>query len=125
MDRTQTALRALLDAIGATGIEISRTMDEIVKERIFDLAGRHGLSESYGALLHLVALMDSDGGPLVPSSEEEGTSWDGYWRGLISALLCVAMHEQQSAPAVAGMVVRALLDEARAILQRPAPGSGA
>lgn len=85
------------------------------KARIFALVQDKNLSESFAAVLHLVAVMDT-GSPLTPKSEEERTSWEGYRRGLISALLCVAMHEQQCAPAAAAVLVSLLLDKARAIL---------
>lgn len=94
-------------------------MGIVAKVRIFALAQDQNLSKSFGALLHLVAAMDSGGRPPVPNSEEEAMSWEGYRRGLISALLCVAMHERQCAPAAAALLVSSLLDQARAILRNP------
>lgn len=99
-------------------------MGTVAKARIFALAQDQNLSKSCGALLHLVALMDSGGWPLVPNSEEERTSWEGYRRGLISALLCVAMHERQCAPAAAALLVSSLLDQAKAILRNPVRPNG-
>lgn len=86
------------------------------KARILALVKDQNLSESFAAVLHLVTVMDS-GKPLVPSSEDERTNWEGYRQGLISALLCLAMHEQQCAPAAAVILVRSLEDKARAILR--------
>jgi hypothetical protein len=85
------------------------------KGRILALAHDQNLSESFGAVLYLVAVMDS-GKPLVPNSEEERLSWVGYRRGHLSALLCMAMHEQQCVPTAAAILVSSLLDQARAIL---------
>lgn len=93
------------------------------KARILALAQDKNLNESFGAVLHLVAVMDS-GKPLVPCSEEERLSWEGYRRGLVSALLCVAMHEKQCAPAAAAILVRSLVDKARAILRSPSRPGG-
>lgn len=87
------------------------------KDRILALAKDQALGESFGTLLYMTALVDSAGKPLVPNSKEERLSWDGYRRGLISALLCVAMHEQQCAPKAAALLVNSLLDQARAILR--------
>jgi hypothetical protein len=90
------------------------------KGRILALAHDQNLSGSFGAVLHLVALMDS-GKPLVPNSEEERLSWAGYRRGHLSALLCLAMHERQCAPKDAALLVHSLLDKARAILRTVRP----
>ncbi|WP_370382358.1 hypothetical protein [Catenulispora sp. GAS73] len=94
------------------------------KSRIHALANRLYLSDSYGALLHLTALMDSDPRTLVPKSEEERLSWEGHMLGLVSALHCVAMHEQQWEPHIASEIVDSLLNQARYILQEPAHGTG-
>lgn len=94
------------------------------KGRILALAKDQNLSESFGAVLHLVAVMDS-GTPLVPDSEEERLSWAGYRRGHTSALLCMAMHEQQCAPTDAVVLVSSLLDKAWAILRSVRPESEA
>lgn len=96
-------------------------MPDAHKARIFALAQNQNLSESFGALLHLVAVMDCGGRPLVPNSEDERLSWDSYRRGLISALFCVVMHEQQCAPTAAALRVNSLLDQARAILRTVRP----
>jgi hypothetical protein len=90
------------------------------KARILALAKDQNLSESFGAVLHLVAFMDS-GKPLVPDSEEERLSWAGYRRGHLSALLCMAMHEQQCVPTDAVVLVSSLLDKARVILRPSRP----
>lgn len=91
-------------------------MADSPKTRIFALAHEQNLSESFGSLLNLVAAMYCDGRPLVPDSEDERLSWAGYQRGLISALLCMAMHEQQCAPTAAALLVRSLLDQARSVM---------
>ena len=93
------------------------------KPRVLALAQDKNLNESFGAVLHLVAVMDSRK-PLVPCSEEERTSWEGYRRGLISALLCVTTHEQRCAPAAAALLVQSLLDKARAILRSSSQSEG-
>lgn len=93
------------------------------KARILALAHDQNLSESYGALLHVVALLDSGDKPLTPNSDDERLNWEGYRRGLISALLCMAMHERQCAPAAAAILVQSLLDKARAILRTSQPES--
>ena len=102
-------------ATGAAGLNVATP-----KDRIFALAQDKNLSESLGAVLHAVALLDS-GKPSIPNSEDERLSWDGYRRGLISALLCVAMHEQQCAPKDAALLVHSLLDQAGAILRTARP----
>ena len=95
----------------ACGVEATTS-----KARILALAHDKNLSESFGVLLHLVAVMDS-GKPLVPDSEEERLSWAGYRRGHLSVLLCMAMHEQQCVPTAAVVLVSSLLDQARVILR--------
>lgn len=98
-------------------------MADTPKSRIFALATTLDLTESYGALLHMTAVMDSDPNTLQPKTEEERTVWDGHILGLISALHCVAMHEQGFEPEVAAEIVDSHLNMARAILQAPRPGS--
>lgn len=98
-------------------------MDKTTKSRVIALARRLDLSESYGVLLYMTAVMDSEPSTLVPKSEEERLTWDGHVHGLVSALHCIAMHEQQYEPNVAAEIVDSLLNQARYLVQKPAPGS--
>ena len=91
------------------------------KGRILALANDLNLSGSYGALLHMAAVMDSGTGPLVPNTEEERLTWDGHMRGLVSALHCVTLHEWQCAPDAAAEIVDSLLGQARSILRTVRP----
>lgn len=93
------------------------------KGRILALANDLNLSESYGALLHMAAVMGSGAAPLVPKSEKERLTWDGHMQGLVSALHCVILHERQCAPDAAAEIVDSLLGQARSILRnvRPEP----
>jgi hypothetical protein len=91
------------------------------KGRILALVHDQNLSEGFGAVLHQVALLDSGTDPLTPNSEDERLSWDGYRRGLVSALLCLAMHEQRCAPKDAALLVHLLLDQARETMRTVRP----
>lgn len=99
-------------------------MDVNQKARVIALAKRLDLSDSCGALLYMTAVMESDGKTLIPKTEEERLTWDGHMYGLVAALHCIAMEEQQYDPEVAAEIVGSLLDQARYLLQKPAPGSG-
>jgi len=97
--QVSAVLSADTSATGATRLNVATP-----KDRILTLAQDKNLSESLGAVLHAVALLDS-GKPSIPNSEDERLSWDGYRRGLISALLCVARHGQQCARKDAGLLL--------------------
>lgn len=91
------------------------------KGRILALANDLNLSESYGALLHMAAVMGSGAAPLVPKSEKERLTWDGHMQGLVSALHCVILHERQCAPDAAAEIVDSLLGQAGSILRNVRP----
>lgn len=103
--------------------EAKRPMTKTPKARILALAQSADFSDSFGALLHMTALLISDPKTLVPKTEEERSAWGGHLDGLHAALLCLARHEQQCAPEVAAETVGSVLSRARAILQESAPGS--
>jgi len=103
--------------------EAKSLMNGSPKERIFALAKNADFSESFGALLHMTALLVSDPKTLVPEIDEERIAWDGHLDGLHAALLCLARCEQQCAPEVAADAVGLLLNQAHVILQEPTPGS--
>lgn len=103
--------------------EAKRLMAGSPKARIFALAENADFSESFGALLHMTALLVSDPKTLVPKIDEERIAWDGHLDGLHAALLCLARCERRCAPEVAAEAVGSLLRQARVILQEPTPGS--
>ncbi|SRR2546423_806885 len=91
-------------------------MGDTPKFRILALAKPLDLSESYGALLHLTALMESDPATLVPESEEEQMDWQGHLRGLHAALRCLVMQERQCRPHRAAAIVDKHIAEAAGLL---------
>lgn len=99
-------------------------MPNTPKARVIALAQGLNLSTSYGALLYMAALVDGEPSTLLPKSEEERFVWDGHLLGLISALHCVAMHEQHFDPSVVGEIVDSQLMQARYILRKPTLGNG-
>lgn len=125
MDCTGTERCALVGITNTPAIEANRLMDTTPKARIFALAKDLGLSESYGALLHMTAAMGSESTTLVPTSEEERLTWEGHLFGLVAALHCVVMQEQRYDPDSAAEIVDIHLSKARGILQRPTSESGA
>ena len=95
------------------------------KTRIFALAKSLDLSEGYGVLLYLTALLEFDPSTLVPQSEEERMDWQGHLRGLHAALQCLLMYETQCTPQKAARMVNKHLTEATALFVHGAdPGSG-
>jgi len=122
MHCTETGHCAVAKASDAPAVGTARPM-ATPKSHILALATSLDLSASYGALLHMTAVLDSE--PRTPAkTEEERTTWDGHILGLISALHCVAMQEQHFAPEAAAEIVDSQLSQARAILQHPASESG-
>ena len=103
--------------------EDKRPVTQTPKARILAVAKSADFSDSFGALLHMTALLISDPKTLVPKTEEERSAWGGHLDGLHAALLCLARHEQQCAPEAAAETVGSLLNRARTILQDSAPGS--
>jgi hypothetical protein len=103
--------------------EAESPMTKTSKARILGLAKRVDLSDGFGALLHMTALMVSDAKTLVPYTEEERFAWGGHLDGLHAALLCLVRHEQQCDPEVAAEIVDSLLSRAQIILQQSPPGS--
>jgi hypothetical protein len=78
-------------------------------------------TDGYGAVLHLVVLMELDPEIPEPQSDEERANWQGHLEGLRAALLCLAMHERALDPESAAMFVDEQLEQARAELQRLRP----
>ena len=113
------------DTISATeGTQVAEAARPMAtpKSHILALATSLDLSASYGALLHMTAVMEAE--PRTPAkTEEERTVWDGHILGLISALHCVAMQEKHFEPEAAAEIVDSHLNMARTVLQSPALGS--
>lgn len=87
------------------------------KKMILQATAGQGHTDSYGALLHLAALMSLDPYVPAPESDEERANWQGHGNGLRSALLCLAMHERQLGPEDAVVVVDDQLTQAYAVLE--------
>ncbi|MBS2545408.1 recombinase family protein [Catenulispora sp. NL8] len=102
--------------------EAERTLPTAAKARILALVETADLSDGFGALLHMAAVLGSDSKTLVPKTEEERFAWAGHMDGLHAALMCLARHEQQQAPEVAAQIVDSLMGQAEAILQESAAG---
>jgi len=77
-----------------------------------------GHTDGYGALLHLVGLMELDPETPKPRSDEERANWQGHFEGLRAALLCLTMHERELDPESAAVAVDEQLELARAALER-------
>lgn len=75
-----------------------------------------GHTDSYGVLLHLIAVMGVDPKALFPASDEERAVWRGHFKGLKAALLCLAMYEQELEPGAAAAVVNQHIVDAMSIL---------
>ena len=88
------------------------------KALINKIVAEQGHTDGYGALLHLVVLMELDPEIPKPRSNEERANWQGHLEGLRAALLCLAMHECTLGPESAAIVVGEQLEQARAELQR-------
>jgi hypothetical protein len=73
----------------------STSPESSAKEMILQASAGQGHTDSYGALLHLTALMSLDPYVPTPESDEERANWQGHGNGLRSALLCLAMHERE------------------------------
>ena len=80
-----------------------------------------GHTDGYGALLHLVVLMQLDPEIPKPRSDEERANWQGHLEGLRAALLCLAMHERTLDPESAARAVEEQVEQARAELGRLRP----
>ena len=78
---------------------------ESTKASILSRVVQEGHTDSYGVVLHLVAVMGTEPKALNPRTEREHAEWSGHFRGLKAALLCLVMHEQKVKPASAAMVV--------------------
>ena len=92
-------------------------MCESAKASILNRFMQDGHTYGYGALLHLIALMELDPKAPKPQSDEERANWQGHLEGLRAALLCLAMQERTLDPASAAMVVDEQLELARAALR--------
>ena len=71
-----------------------------------------GYTDSYGALLHLTAVMVSEPKALHSTNDEELIEWRGHFHGLKAALLCLAMHEKQITPKDAALAVIRHIEDA-------------
>lgn len=71
-----------------------------------------GYTDSYGALLHLTAVVGSDPDALKPVSAEEQAEWRGHIKGLRAALVCLAMHERHAEPEAVALVVDRHIEDA-------------
>ncbi|SRR2546423_12556436 len=80
-------------------------MAETAKASIIERAVQEGHTESYGALLHLVAVMGTDPNALDPETEEERNAWSHHFEGLRAGLHCLAMYELKVRPEPAALVV--------------------
>ena len=98
-------------------------MCESAKASILSRVMQEGHTNSYGVLLHLVAVMGTEPKALNPRTEKELTEWDGHLGGLKAALHCLAMHEQKVDPDSAALVVDQHIKEAIDDLDRRS-GSG-
>ena len=78
---------------------------ESAKASILSRAVEEGHTDSYGVLLHLVAVMGPEPRDLDPRTEQELTEWGGHFGGLKAALHCLAMHEQKLGPDAAATTV--------------------
>jgi hypothetical protein len=77
------------------------------KSLIADTVVKQGYSASYSELLYMVSLLGPNPVLLGPVSEEELVDWNGYSKGLRSALTCLAMFERALEPEAAVRVVNA------------------
>ena len=80
-------------------------MAETARASIIGQAVELGHTESYGVLLHLVAVMSSHDNALNPETEEEHTAWAHHFEGLRAALLCLTMYELKVDPDEASLIV--------------------
>lgn len=97
---------------------------ESAKASILSRVAQEGHTDSYGVLLHLVAVMGREPKALNPRTEKELAEWSGHFRGLKSALLCLAMHERKIEPGPAALVVCQHINDAADDLDRRGGGTG-
>lgn len=93
-------------------------MSEPAKAAICNSVVGQGHTDSYGALLYLVALMGTDSTALEPESDEELANWEGHFSGLRAALVCLAGHERKIGPTSAVAVIERQLEDAMDALKR-------
>lgn len=93
-------------------------MGESVKSTILNRVTQEGHTDSYGVLLHLVAVMGAEPMALEPRTETEHTEWRGHFKGLRAALYCLAMHEQEVGPDSAALIVHQHIRDATDDLDR-------
>jgi hypothetical protein len=105
------------DVVTAQTPNASTSPESSAKEMILQASAGQGHTNSYGALLHLTALMSLDPYVPTPESDEERANWQGHGNGLRSALLCLAMHERELGPEDAVAVVDDQLTQAHAVLE--------
>lgn len=84
------------------------TAKAVILRRLVD----EGHSEGYGALVHLTALMEINPDEMMPETVQERHEWSGHFKGLRSALACVAMQERKLRPRKAAEVVGGHIAEA-------------
>jgi hypothetical protein len=89
-------------------------VSEHVKEIITKRLTAAGFSESYGAVVHLLALMKSDPTTLQAEHGVELAVWRGHFEGLRSALHCMVMVEKKTGPKSTARIVSEHLAEALA-----------
>ncbi|WP_194906246.1 hypothetical protein [Catenulispora rubra] len=98
---------------------------ESAKASILSRVMQEGHTDSYGVLLHLVAVMGREPKALNPRTEKELAEWSGHFRGLKAALLCLVMHEQKVEPGPAAVVVcRHIEDASDELDRRSGTGTG-
>ena len=98
-------------------------MSERVKASIVNVVTEQGHTDSYGILVHAVALLGLDPEALAPESDEERAEWSGHARGLRSALHCLAMHEKKVGPESAALIVDQQIAQAIKSLAQSGAGS--
>lgn len=98
-------------------------MAETAKALIVNRALQDGYTDSYGTLLHLVAVMGLNPTELKPQTERELIEWGGHFEGLRAALHCLAMHEQSIDPELAAQVVHGQITDAIDVLKRGGAGT--
>ncbi|NUR93782.1 MAG: hypothetical protein HOV67_00845 [Kribbellaceae bacterium] len=93
-------------------------MSDSGKTAILNRIKAEGYSGSYGELLCLTAAMGTDPKTLDPETEAELIRWEGHFEGLMAALHCLVMHEQNIQPEKAALVVDSHITDAIEDLNR-------
>lgn len=100
-------------------------MAESAKAATLKRVMEEGHSGGYGTLLQLTAVISLGPEAFYSTHGEELSEWCAYFRGLKSALLCLAMYERRISPQEAALAVNRHLDAAMdAIEHRAEAGSG-